>query len=189
MSDEQDSLLIEQARAGKAGAFDALLGRHRNKLLWAIRRIVQDSHDAEDVLQEASICIFRALGRYRGDARFSTWIYRIAVNCALQCVARNKHNGAHVAQLSESDGEVALCPGPDDILFGTQMVSAVGSVLDEMRPEYRAAMLLHQFDGLSYDQISGVMRCPVGTVRSRIFTARHLIASNMQKRGFSVGAA
>jgi RNA polymerase sigma-70 factor (ECF subfamily) len=185
MMNQDERELIDQVRNGNSVAFDALVKPHWRRLFLMIRRVLRDDSEAEDVMQEALIRIFRALGGYRGDASFYTWMFRIAFNCAIDFAARKKKMMTIPLAVVEPDWEGSDGQSPENVIIGKQMAVAVSDVLERMHPECKEAILLHQVEGLSYGQISDMMECPVGTVRSRIFRARDLIASKLRQRGFT----
>lgn len=189
---EEDRLLVEQIKNGDTFAFDRLVGPYRRKLQLHIFRIVKNQSDAEDVLQETLIRAFRGLRNFRGDASFYTWIFRIAYNCAIAFVTRRRLMLEEIpcgeSGYRSGAWEASVCEGPEELVCGKQMAASVGAALESMRPEYKAAIMLREFDGMSYDQIADVMLCPLGTVKSRISSARHAIALQLQQQGFiSVG--
>jgi RNA polymerase sigma-70 factor, ECF subfamily len=187
-SGERDDILLDAVRRGEAGAFGPLVARHRHKLFLRILCIVQNHDDAEDVLQETLIRAYRGAARFRGDAGFYTWLYRIATNCALEMLSRRKRLIPERPSSVPDDLEIGwLAPAwddPEQVLCGVQMVAAVGAALDAMLPEFRTAILLREIDGLSYHEIADAMLCPVGTVKSRISSARSAIATKLRSNGF-----
>ena len=143
--DASDLELVRRAQRGERGAFDLLVLRYQHKVIKLVARLLRDPTEAEDVSQEAFVKAYRALGSFRGDSAFYTWLYRIAVNTARNAMAsRQRRPLDYEAELSE--GEQATV---------------------ESR--------LREVEGLSYEEIAAAMDCPVGTVRSRIFRAREAI--------------
>lgn len=185
---ERDDILLDAVRRGEAGAFGPLVARYRHKLFHRILCIVQNQDDAEDVLQETLIRAYRGAASFRGDAGFYTWLYRIATNCALEMLSRRKRLFPERASSEAEDLEIRqlapACDEPEEVLSGVQMAATVGAALDAMRPEFRTAILLHELDGLSYHEIANAMLCPVGTVKSRISSARTAIATKLRSNGF-----
>lgn len=184
---DREAQLIALVQLGDAAAFAGLVAPHRRKLLLHIMRIVSNPSDADDVLQETMVKAYSGLKTFRGEAGFFTWIYRIALNCALRHVARK----GRLAQ-TEADSESALyrwdaaeLEDPETVFIGKQMAATVDAALDAMLPEYKTAIVLREFEGLSYHEIADAMVCPVGTVKSRISVARAMIANTLKQRGFA----
>ncbi|MCC6070005.1 sigma-70 family RNA polymerase sigma factor [Massilia sp. GCM10020059] len=182
---EPDHLLVSRVQDGDRCAFDQLAARYRSRLLRLILRIVHDSADAEDVLQDTLVRAYRAIHSFRGDSAFYTWLFRIAVNTATAFVTGRRHrieactdsadpSSAAIAEL-ETDSIT-----PEDILLGKQMAEIVGRAVASLAPEHCAAITMHEVDGLSYQEIADAMLCPIGTVRSRIANARLVIASRLE---------
>ena len=184
---ERDCRLVEQVLKGRPDAFDALMAPYRRKLLSLILRVVKHPTDADDVLQDALLRIYRGLHNFRGDACFYTWSYRVALNSALAFLSRRNRMLADASEAQEGyrDGAWEACASddPENVLAGKQMASIVGAALESMRPEYKTAIELREFEGLSYHEIADAMVCPVGTVKSRISSARSAIANQLKQRG------
>ncbi|MEM0953994.1 MAG: RNA polymerase sigma factor RpoE [Pseudomonadota bacterium] len=178
---ETDQQLVERVQAGDKRAFDLLVMKYQAKILALVSRYVKDSHEVQDVTQEAFIKAYRALPRFRGDSAFYTWLYRIAINTAKNhLVSRGRRPpGSDVeiedAEHFESGGDLRDLENPENQLFGEELKAVVDRAITELPDDLRAAVTLREFDGLSYEDIADIMDCPVGTVRSRIFRAREAI--------------
>jgi len=183
---ETDRQLVEKVQAGDKRAFDLLVLKYQAKILALVSRYVQDSHEVEDVTQEAFIKAYRALPRFRGDAAFYTWLYRIAINTAKNhMVSRGRRPpGIDVeiedAEYYEAGGALRDQENPENQLFRAELEEVVNTAIKELPDDLRAAVTLREFDGLSYEDIADIMDCPVGTVRSRIFRAREAIDTRVQ---------
>ena len=180
---------VELILQGETWLFDQLVMPYRRRLHLHILRVVGNPSDADDVLQDTLIRAFRALKSFRGDASFSTWMYRIGINCALAFVTRKSRMSATAVGSDTGyrpgEWEVSESDDPENIFIGKQMADTVDAALESMRPDYRRAILLHEMDGLSYHEIADAMLCPVGTVRSRISSARSAIAHRLKQNGYS----
>ena len=183
---QSDQQLVERVQAGDKRAFDLLVLKYQAKILALVSRYVQDSHEVQDVTQEAFIKAYRALPRFRGDAAFYTWLYRIAINTAKNhLVSRSRRPpGSDVeiedAEYYESGGALRDQENPENQLFRAELEKVVNTAIKELPDDLRAAVTLREFDGLSYEDIADIMDCPVGTVRSRIFRAREAIDTRVQ---------
>lgn len=178
---ETDKVLVGRARRGDNKAFDLLLLKYQNRVVSVVSRFVYNHSDALDVTQEAFMRAWRALPNFRGESRFYTWLYRIAVNTAknhLAAAARQPASKcADVSDIERTDSSEALRENatPEALLSRDELQSAVLSAIEELPKELRIAIVQREIDGMSYRQIAELMECPIGTVRSRIFRAREAI--------------
>lgn len=187
---ERDLALLERLRRGESRAFDELVLPYRRGLFLHVLHVVKDPNDAADIMQDAMVSVFRGVGSFRGDCCVYTWMYRIAINSAFKFLARRKRRmAADVAEDARQGGdtpEFSHAADPANVLAGKQMAEIVEAALEAMRPEYKKAIVLWELDGLSYSQIADVMVCPVGTVKSRISSARQVIATKLRRGGFTL---
>lgn len=175
-----DQQLVRRASRGDRKAFDWLVLRYQSRVAAIISRYTADSQDILDLTQEAFVKAYRAIGRFRGDSAFYTWLYRIAVNTAknhLEARGRRPRGSLDVDDAERVDGGdwVRDLETPDRLLQREQVYEAMQRVIGSLPEELRSALLLREHDGLSYDDIAGILDCPIGTVRSRIFRARDAI--------------
>ena len=190
MGREHELQLLERIQRGDTRAFGQLVAPYQRRLITQITRIVKNDSDADDVMQEALIRSYRGLRDFRGDACLYTWLYRIATNCALALLSRQKRQGADFfcsdTEVLDSGREATSGDDPEQLIVGKQMAETVGAVLSSMRPEFRTAIVLREFEGFSYDEIASAMQCPVGTVKSRISSARIAIVNKLSTDGFAL---
>jgi RNA polymerase sigma-70 factor, ECF subfamily len=181
-----EQLLIKRVQFGDTDAFEELLAPYRRKLFLHIRSIVGNPVDADDAMQEASMRIFRGIKGFRGDAAFYTWAYRIAHNCGLTA-HRRRHTIETREELNRDDEfeDHSERAGPDSIISCKQMAAVIENALESMNSEFQTAIVLHELEGLSYDEVAQAMVCPVGTVKSRISKAREEIALRLRRCGFT----
>lgn len=188
MSDKDiDQQLVARAQQGDKQAFELLVAKYQRKLLRLISRLVRDPAEAEDVAQDAFIKAYRALPQFRGDSAFYTWLYRIGVNTAKNYLVSQ---GRRPPSSTEKDNEEAETfddadalrdiNTPESILLSKEIATTVNAAMAKLPEELRTAISLREIEGLSYDEISEVMNCPIGTVRSRIFRAREAIAAELR---------
>lgn len=188
MSIATDQELVERVQAGDKRAFDLLVLKYQHKIFGLIGRYVHDSHEVQDVAQEAFIKAYRALPRFRGDSAFYTWLYRIAINTAKNhLVARGRRPpgsdvDAEDAENYESGSALRDMENPENALFGEELKAVVDNAIGNLPDDLRTAVTLREFDGLSYEEIAEIMVCPVGTVRSRIFRARDAIDQRVKEQ-------
>lgn len=171
---EPEPEVVARAVAGDLEAFEELVRVSQGPVFRFVLHIVRDRATAEDVTQEAFLSAFRALPRFRGASKFSTWLYRIARNAAVDAMRR----GAHQRRLAER--AEAPAPGPDPGL----RVALRGAV-DTLPPELREPFVLIEVFGLSYREASTVLGVRAGTLKSRMFRARRIL---MEALGGEEGA-
>jgi RNA polymerase sigma-70 factor (ECF subfamily) len=181
MKVDPDRELVEQARAGMRPAFDQLVARYQRRLLRLVLRLLRDQAEAEDVVQETFLKAYRALPRFRGDAAFYTWLYRIALNGARNAILRRRQRcGPQGVTPSQMAAPVSEIGTPESRLLSKQVMLAVDAAMEALPLELRTAIVLREIEGLSYEEIGEIMECPLGTVRSRIFRAREAIARRLR---------
>jgi RNA polymerase sigma-70 factor (ECF subfamily) len=181
-----DQKLVERVQQGDKSAFDILVLKYQSKIIQLVNRYVHDPDEAMDVAQEAFIKAYRAIGRFRGDSAFYTWIYRIAINTAknyLVASGRRPPAGDIDAQDAEQyEGAMGLreYATPERMLLKDEIEKTVASAIDELPDDLKTAITLRELEGLSYEEIAQAMECPIGTVRSRIFRARDTIDTKLK---------
>jgi RNA polymerase sigma-70 factor (ECF subfamily) len=183
---ETDQQLVERVQKGDKRAFDLLVLKYQHKILAIVGRFIRDSGEVHDVAQEAFIKAYRALGNFRGDSAFYTWLYRIAINTAKNhLVARSRRPPASDVDMNDAEfytGSEVLKDQdtPENLLFRDELQKVVNETIDSLPEDLKTAVTLREFEGLSYEEIAVVMDCPMGTVRSRIFRAREAIDKQVQ---------
>jgi RNA polymerase sigma-70 factor (ECF subfamily) len=181
-----DQALVERVQQGDKTAFDILVLKYQSKIIQLVNRYVHDPDEAMDVAQEAFIKAYRAIGRFRGDSAFYTWIYRIAINTAknhLVASGRRPPAGDIDAQDAEQyEGATGLreYATPERMILRDEIEKTVASAIEELPDDLKTAITLRELEGLSYEEIAQAMECPIGTVRSRIFRARDAIDSKLK---------
>ena len=185
-TEQSDLELVRRAQKNERGAFDLLVLKYQHKVIKLVARLLRDPTEAEDVAQEAFVKAYRALGSFRGDSAFYTWLYRIAVNTARNSIAsRQRRPLDYEAELSESEqNNVAARLKHDDTpeatVLSEEIRQTVNQAIEQLPEDLRTAIVLREIEGLSYEEIAAAMDCPVGTVRSRIFRAREAIDRALQ---------
>lgn len=182
-----DQALVERVQQGDRRAFDLLVAKYQRKVYRLLSRFFRDHAEIEDVAQDAFIKAYRALGQFRGEAAFYTWLYRIAVNTAKNHLASQGRRAQSLSEPADEDTEtfddasrLRDIDTPETMLHGKQVAETVNAAMNDLPEELRTAISLREIDGLSYDEIALVMDCPIGTVRSRIFRAREAIAERLR---------
>jgi len=181
-----DQLLVERVQKGDKRAFDLLIQKYQHRIVSLVSRYVSDSSEAQDVSQEAFIKAYRAIGRFRGDSAFYTWLYRIAINTAKNwIVAKNRRPPASDidavdAELYGMSSRLKETSTPENEMLREEIERTVYGTIADLPEDLRTAILLREMDGMSYEEISTTMECPIGTVRSRIFRAREAIDEKLK---------
>jgi RNA polymerase sigma-70 factor (ECF subfamily) len=176
-----DQKLVVRVQKGDKTAFDLLVRKYQHKVAKLVSRYVRDRREVEDVTQEALIKAYRAIGGFRGESAFYTWLYRIAVNTAknyLESQGRRPPGSdmeIEGAELIESGAGLRDQATPERQMLTNEIATTVHRVLEHLPPDLRTAITLREIEGMSYEEIAEVMDCPIGTVRSRIFRAREAI--------------
>ncbi len=176
-----DQELVKRVQQGDKRAFDLLVLKYQHKIAAIIGRFVKDSSEVNDVSQEAFIKAYRALGSFRGDSAFYTWIYRIAINTAKNyLVSRGRRPPASDVDVDDAEfysGADGLrdITSPEGEAMRDELEEVVNGAIRGLPEDLRTAVTLREMEGMSYEEIAEVMDCPVGTVRSRIFRAREAI--------------
>jgi RNA polymerase sigma-70 factor (ECF subfamily) len=184
---EVDQQLVERAQKGDKHAFELLVVKYQRRLRRLISRFVRDAAEAEDVTQEAFIKAYRALPSFRGDSAFYTWLYRIGINTAKNYLVSLGRRPPTTTQFDAEESEdfegsslLQDVNTPENELMSKQVAGVVNSSLLKLPEDLRTALTLREIEGLSYEEIAEVMSCPIGTVRSRIFRDREIIAANLR---------
>ena len=166
--DPEEAGLVERSRRGDLEAFDRLVAAHQDRIYHTAYRITGNADDAQDAAQETFVKAFRALPRYRHEAAFGTWLYRIAVNAALDIVRRRPPAPASLEDVILP----AAAHNPDAEAEREEVQRRVHRALQRLSPDHRIVIVLRDLQGLAYEEIAEVLRVPVGTVRSRLSRAR-----------------
>jgi RNA polymerase sigma-70 factor (ECF subfamily) len=188
-----DTLLVQRTLEGDQRAFEMLVVKYQRRVERLIGRMVRDTDLVQDIAQETFIRAYRALGQYRGEAQFYTWLYRIAVNTAKKQLMELKRDPVVLmSSLTSSDddetsglehelnAQVADAETPEAILASKEIAEAVNAAMDALPKELGQAIAMREIEGMSYEEIATALDCPIGTVRSRIFRAREAISARIK---------
>ena len=183
---ELDLELVRRVQRGESAAFDLLVRKYQHRIIALIGRYIHDWSECQDVAQDTFIRAYRAIGNFRGDAQFYTWLHRIAVNTAKNhLVAHNRRPptddvDASDAELYDSGSRLRDTDTPERELMRQELEHTVMKAVDSLPEELRTAITLREVEGMSYEEIAQRMNCPIGTVRSRIFRAREAIDAELR---------
>ncbi len=182
LSTATDPELVARAAAGSEAAYRELLDRYQRPVFSLVYRMVRDREEAEDLAQETFVRVFNNIGRYDSQWKFSSWIFKIANNLAIDALRRRKlktvsidgapdaltadETEASSIQLASED------PDPEERLEAAELGDEIEQAIGELRPEYRTAILLRHVEGRPYEEIAQIMEIPLGTVKTYIHRAR-----------------
>lgn len=181
LSQQLDHELVERFQRGDRAAFDLLVRKYQHRIVALISRYISDWSECQDVAQETFLRAYRALGGFRGDAQFYTWLHRIAVNTAKNHLVASRRRpptgDIDIADAEQFDSGIRLRDNdtPERELMRQQMEQTLMRAVEALPEDLRVAITLREVEGLSYEEIAQQMDCPIGTVRSRIFRAREAI--------------
>jgi len=181
-----DQILVERVKQGDRQAFDLLVLKYQHKLVKLIGRYIRDYAEVLDVAQEEFIKAYRAMPNFRGDSAFYTWLYRIAINTAKNHLASQARRSVELSvEIPEAEQyagawELRDNASPERLLMRDEIQQTVARAIEELPEDLRMAITLRELEGLSYEEISVAMDCPIGTVRSRIFRAREAINNQLE---------
>tara|TARA_Y100000817_G_C16745234_1_gene494356 strand:- start:273 stop:881 length:609 start_codon:yes stop_codon:yes gene_type:complete len=185
---ENDINIINLVKKGDSRAFDILVVKYQDRLIYSVYKFCKDLELSQDITQEAFVKAFRNIDKFRGESSFYTWIYRIAINTAKNYFS-NKSRGAETYNediLDTALSDMSLnSDNPETLLAAEEMKDAVNQAFQNLPDEIRSTLSLREYDGLSYEEIAKIQNCPIGTVRSRIFKGRELINETFSKLGLS----
>jgi RNA polymerase sigma-70 factor, ECF subfamily len=187
VTESGEASLIRRAKSGNTAAFDELVRKFRPRILALTMRYLKNPADAEDVVQDTFIKAYRALRHFRGDSAFYTWLNRIAINSVKTAIQLRVHARKAFspddwdAVIDHADARTGDLETPEGIASSGELCVAIDAAIDALCDEQRVAIMLREIDGLSYKQMAVAMRCPMGTVRSRVFRAREAIDQRVRR--------
>ncbi|GAC1406088.1 MAG: sigma-70 family RNA polymerase sigma factor [Pyrinomonadaceae bacterium] len=183
-----DGELVVRALAGREDGFEELVRRYQRPMVAYIYRMTGNYESALDLTQEVFIKVYNSLARYDSGYKFSTWIYRIAHNCAIDHLRRQNKYLEELEQ-QNSDGTIftrqiaSACLTPEEQSEQAERRAEIETVVQELSPAYRELIVLRHAHDLSYDEIADITNLPLGTVKNRIFRAREAMRDALESRG------
>lgn len=170
---DPDAALIARAQRGDTAAFRQLFLRHREQVSRIVFRMIGPSADVEDVVQEVFLNVYRSLPSFRGDAKFSTWLYRLATNVTRMHLRRGRSRPKFAdVEVPEAPRESRPPDGPDEQIERAERVRALYRLLEGLSEKKREVLILHDLEGVPAKEIAELSGIPVLTVRTRLFYAR-----------------
>ncbi|HCK11677.1 MAG: RNA polymerase subunit sigma-24 [Gemmatimonadetes bacterium] len=189
--DLTDMDILSEVSAGKVDAYGKIVGRYHGRLYNFIYRFVGDRETAEDIVQETFLRAFRKRDEYRAIANFSTWLFTIAGNLAKSELRRRKRWRMISAERDEETDTGMELPDesarPDKVAESSIADVQIQNAINSLPNNYRQVILLRDVEGMSYQEISEIVDCPVGTVKSRVNRARLKLQQKLKSEGRDVG--
>jgi RNA polymerase sigma-70 factor, ECF subfamily len=182
-----DRALVLRAQSGECGAFNALVQKYRHRVMKLSLRYTKNLSDAEDAVQNTFLKAYCGLQNFRGDAAFYSWLHRIAINSAKTLISIRGRDAilfsSEIRCNDDANGNVGMpadLDTPEELALTDEICDAVNTAIETLGEEQRKAIVLREFEGLSYSQVASAMSCPIGTVRSRVFRAREAIDTRLR---------
>ena len=186
-----DTTLIARCQKADIAAFNEIVSRYKGRIYNYLYRMTGNAEDAEDLTQEVFVRMYTGIGTFRADATLSTWLFRIAGNLCVDAFRRNKKARELVYSLDapmpgddEERGATRDVPdmsqAPETVFARKELAAQIQSALQKLPPKLRSAVVLHDVEGMAYDEIAAAENIPLGTVKSRIFNARVALRDHLR---------
>jgi RNA polymerase sigma-70 factor (ECF subfamily) len=171
----EDLDLVGRFVNGEVAAFDELMAAHEDRVFGICLRMLRNRDAALDAVQETFINVFRKADRYKAEAAFSTWLYRVAVNTCYDQIRKSKRKSA----VPLPDTLDPADPRSGDLLEAAEIRPEIEEALQALPPEFRAAVVLVDLEGHALETVANMLAVPVGTVKSRVFRGRRILAQRL----------
>lgn len=176
---DNEAELVKRAQNGDVAAFEVLIEDYQKRIFSIAYRMIQHQEDAADLTQEVIVKIFKNLDKFKGDSKFSTWVYRIATNTCLDEIKKARRRTVYSLdkEIETEDGSIAAelpdtAPTPEEAAEKNDIKKALYDAIQRLGKEHQTVIVLRDLQGLSYEEIAQILHCSVGTVKSRISRAR-----------------
>jgi RNA polymerase sigma-70 factor (ECF subfamily) len=181
-----DEELVAAFQAGDSTAFDQLVHRWDRRIHGAIYRVVGADEDARDLCQEAFLKAYRGLGTFKREARFSSWLYQIALNVCRDRMRRRRGRTSVSLEEIEGSAEGGLRtpdPGPLELALSRDLRRAVARAMEELTPEEREVIVLKEYQGLTFPEIAETLSVPLSTVKTRLYRGLGQLRHRLERQG------
>lgn len=187
--ESSDIDLVRRAQEEDESAFEQLVDKYKKKVYYIAYQMTGNHTDADDVAQETFLRAYRGIRDFKGDSNFYTWLYRILINCCMDCLRKRRKRAGDLElneaiDLSERAQAAVLPMSGESALLSAErneLKNAIREALSALSPKHRMAVVLHDMDGMPHDAIAQIMGCSVGTVRSRLHYARLKMQQKLRK--------
>jgi RNA polymerase sigma-70 factor, ECF subfamily len=175
--EQDDKALVAASQAGDQDAFAALVQRHQRRVFNLVFRMLQNYDEANEVTQDAFFAAWQGLSSFRGDAQFSTWLYRVAYNCALKQLDQRRRDGvlqsAIQTDMSDTEEHIAACIETYD------RQEIIRNQLLTLPTKYRIVLVLRHLQDMTYEEMAEILSVPIGTIKTHLFRARNLLKERL----------
>jgi RNA polymerase sigma-70 factor (ECF subfamily) len=178
-SEQDDTQLVEASQQGDQDAFASLVQRHQRRVFNMVLRMLQDYEEASEVTQEAFLAAWMGLPSFRDEARFATWLYRIAYNCALKRLERRKRERSLREAIEAEQILEEVNKQAEDILELRARQAMVREQLEKLPTKYRIVLILRHLQEMTYEEMADILTMPIGTIKTHLFRARHLLKERL----------
>ena len=180
-SEQDDAQLVTASQHGDQDAFAFLVQRHQRRVFTMVVRMLQDYEEASEITQEAFLAAWLGLPSFRGEARFATWLYRIAYHCALKQLERRKRERSLQAAIEAEQilEEVNKQKQAEDILELRAWQAIVREQMEELPTKYRSVLILRHLQEMTYEEMADILTMPIGTIKTHLFRARNLLKERL----------
>src|SRR5579859_1407241 len=180
-TEQDEEKLVSASQAGDQDAFAQLVQHHQRRVFNLVFRMVQNYEEANEITQDTFLAAWQGLPSFRGDARFSTWLYRIAYNCCLKQLEQRKRDTALQLAMQE---EHVLQHGNNDEYIGFELdtydnQALVREHLSMLPAKYRIVLVLRHLQEMTYEEMAEILTVPIGTIKTHLFRARNLLKERM----------
>ena len=183
MAESMEDIWLRKARDGDQDAFGCLVRAYEKRVFALTRRLCADPSDAEEAAQDAFLAVWQGLPGFRGEASFSTWLYRLTANACTDILRRRQRRSGLDEPLDQAEALPARGPGPQEAAERGELRSAIEAGLRQLPEDYRTALILREIQQLSYEEIAAATGAELGTVKSRISRGRGLLRKFLTESG------
>jgi RNA polymerase sigma-70 factor (ECF subfamily) len=185
VTDDSDERILARVRAGETRRFQELVLRYQDAIYGLAVRFVGNPSEAQDIAQEVFLRVHRGLEGFKGEARFSTWLYRITFNLCSDALRRRRRPDRASVSLEDAGEIQDRRAGLEQGILDNEQRRAVRAALEGLDEKYRAVLILLYYQELSYEQIAAVLQCPLKTVETRLYRARRQLRTVAEREGWS----
>lgn len=180
-AEQNEAQLVKASQQGNQEAFAFLVQKHQRLVFNIVLRMLQDYEEASEISQEAFFAAWQGLPAFRGEARFATWLYRIAYNCALKQLEQHKRERSlQTAMAAEQMLEgINKQKGTEDMLELHALQAIVHEQIEKLPDKYRIVLILRHLQEKTYEEMAEILSMPVGTIKTHLFRARHLLKQRL----------
>ena len=185
---KEDEVFVSEIKSGNKMAFEAIVLKYQPKLMSALIGYTKSRDQAEELSQKTFLRVWQKIESFRGDSGLFTWIYRIGINLAKNDFASSFSKSSMITDsLDQNQHDVPQYLSPETELIAIESENKIMDFIQTLDIDTKTAFTLREIDGLTYDEIAKILKCPIGTVRSRIFRARKLILEFMNQENILNG--